>query len=260
MSRRLLLAILASSSCLVSCQTVWMESIERLELSSEGIHELYCNSRDGRIELVGDPETDKITVSVRKAVGGVDPEDARAAMAALQIVNETSEGRMHLGYRWLAGSQRDWRSSVSFRVVYPRDLNTLVETRNGDIRIRGARGRCTATSRSGSIEVQGALAWTRIRTRTGRVGARLSSGGGRKKFTCDIVTSDGSVSLVLDRGASTRVSCATASGVLDCNLPLRKFSIKRRSIGGTLGSGLGSVTIRTQSGGIRLQARSATFE
>ncbi|MEE2888748.1 MAG: hypothetical protein VX951_15060, partial [Planctomycetota bacterium] len=161
---------------------------------------------------------------------------------------------------WLVGSERDWRSSVSFRVVYPRDLDTVVETHYGDIRIRGARGRCTATSRSGSIEVQGALAWTRIRTRTGRVGARLSSGGGRKKLACDIVTSAGSVSLVLDRRVSARVSCATASGVLDCDLPLRRFSIQRRSIGGTLGSGLGSVTIRTQSGGIRLQARSATFE
>lgn len=259
MRRRRLVALILSSSSLAGCQTVWMEATEHLELGSEGVHELYCNSHDGRIELIGDSETDKITVSVRKVVGGVDARDAQAAMASLQIVGETSQGRLHLGYRWLAGSDRDWRVSVSFRVVYPRELETVVETRSGDIRIRGARRRCTATSRNGSIDVQGALAWTRIRTRNGRVRANLSTGGERKKFACDIMTSNGSVSLVLDRRASARLSCSTSQGVLDCDLPLRKFSINRLSIGGTLGSGLGSITIRTGSGGIRLRSRAATL-
>ena len=196
---------------------------------------------------------------VRKEVRGFDARDAQAAMESLRVIRDTGDGRVKLGYQWSEGFDEDWRSLVSFRVVYPRDLATSARTTNGDIRIRGARHRCQASSLSGSIHVQGAVAWLRVRSASGRVTVKLSTGGGRKAFLCDIETVRGSVDLVLDRRASARLTCSTRTGAVDCGLPMKKFSIHRRSVDGTLGAGRGSIKIRSASGGIRLRPRSLTL-
>ncbi len=258
MNRCLSLLVALLSMTLVGCKTVWIESTETLDVTAKGLRGIVCETRNGTIELVGDPEATEVTVSVRKRVGGHDAEDAAAAMQSLQVINHTSRARLRLGHKWFDG-EGGWRASVSFKVIYPQSLETVAETHNGHITIRGARRRCTATTHNGSIDLQGAVARSTLRSENGRIVADLSGGREPAKFDCDIATSNGSVHLTLDRRVSAKLSCATRHGSLRCSLPLRRAAFRRNSIKGILGSGTGKIKIRTRNGSVLLRPRSSTM-
>lgn len=164
---------------------------------------------------------------------------------------------MHLGHRWLAEADSAWQAVVSLQVVCPGELEILATTHDGGIKIRGASRCCSVSSSGSAIDVQAAVARTRIRTINGSLRVDLSHGDVGEDFDCDIQTFNGSISLTLDPQVSAKLGCKSRNGQMDCGLELVDAAIDRRSIGGRLGAGSGSIKIHSFNGGIQLRPRGA---
>ncbi|MDO9391386.1 MAG: DUF4097 family beta strand repeat-containing protein [bacterium] len=106
------------------------------------------------------------------------------------------------------------------------------QTVSGDIDIKAARpGEIRIRSTSGDIQFQGPVA---------------------EGSSAAITTVSGDVSLELGADSSAAIEAATVSGDIDCELDLKDLRQSNRSLSGNLGSGQGSLSVKTVSGDITI--------
>jgi hypothetical protein len=121
---------------------------------------------------------------------------------------------------------------------------------SGSVQVAKVTGDLDVASSSGSIDANGIRHPRNIQTSSGSI-----SLGGTFGDLTRIQTSSGSVAVQLAPESSTRIVANSVSGDVSTGaLALAKVSQAPHSISGTLGSGIGQLTIETTSGAIRLDA------
>ena len=126
---------------------------------------------------------------------------------------------------------------------------TIVQT-SGDIEIRNLRGDARLKSTSGKIVVEQEEGAVDISTHSGaiNVSTELYS---ERDFNLETIS--GWLELLIPRGAGGEMTISTLSGDIDTHgLPLEVDHFSKRELRGTFGAGGPHVTIRTDTGDIRV--------
>ena len=185
-----------------------------------------------------------------------------------------------------AGSWPNQSPSVSLIVEAPRNVTISIQTSSGDVvvvdraaavQIDGSSSNLTVTrvdgparlqTSSGSIRVADVTGDLNVRSSSGSIDARgllhprnaqTSSGSitlsGTFGDVARVQSSSGDVTLWLSPDSSTRITATTSSGTVSTGaLALTGINQAQHNFAGTLGAGVGTLTITTSSGNIRLDA------
>ena len=122
-------------------------------------------------------------------------------------------------------------------------------TSNGAIEIDGMEGKAVLATSNGRVDVQQANGSFDVRTSNGDISfsGEMTAGG-----TNRLVTSNGSVDVVLEGEPSVSLEASTSSGEITTDLPIDVESSDEDSLVGTIGAGEADLYIRTSNGDVTI--------
>ena len=251
--------------------SVWTDTqTERIDLDTSNLSAMEVRSHNGGIHFEGQDRrsTESYIIATKKA-GGLTPGDAEDAMDAIDVyVESAGNGLQRVGWRWNQPRHITWRTSVSFDIKAPGQIDFDGKTHNGGIELEGLEGNLRLVTHNGSISSQssggklyaethnGRIVSTydgsdvTLFTHNGRVVVDLSKCG---EINGKIETHNGGVELTLGENASADLRCRTHNGSIRCKVPLHDSDISRSYLTGTLGSGLGKLSVTTHNGSVRIE-------
>ena len=271
------LAVLATLLALPSCgihlgswrsPAVWVEETETFDFSSAGLDGLEVRTHNGTLVVQGGAPDERVVAQVKKRAGGLTEIDAQDCLAAITVFHTVKGDTCHIGWDWTQPRQDGWGAEVSFEIQAPANLSTTLATHNGSVKVGGGEGKAHlrthngkiefqgggadlyAQTHNGSIEVQSAASSLEIRTHNGRIKATLERQG---TVHGAVRTHNGSITIDCGEGVDCMVSGTTHNGGFRID-GMSSVVIDDNTMRGTLGSGSGSLEVRTHNGPIRIQA------
>jgi hypothetical protein len=270
--------------------TFWTdEVVEQLRIEHAVGARLDVRTHNGAITLRGrnqDGSDSSAVIQVRRSAGGRTPEEADAAMKALEVFcKEAGESRYDIGWRWTEPKRPDWGARVSFEIDAPQAVTLAgvthngsivvrhvsgpvdARTHNGGITIEAVAGDVRAVTHNGSVRAESAGDVTSIETHNGHVtgtfrGKRLdvvTHNGGVQlnldecgSLSGSIATHNGSITLSVGPRASAELTCNTYNGTIRSDAPLTVREVSRRTLRGRLGDGGSPLSATTHNGSIHL--------
>lgn len=165
--------------------------------------------------------------------------DARPERLAIKTVHAKKSGLFNLGSQ----------GSVSYKLKVPAGTNLdEIDTTNSNVTVRGVRGKVEIDTTNGSIKATGLAGDTQLDSTNGNISAEFVSLDGVREI--DLDTTNGSVTLVLPRGAAARIHAETTNGSINVEPQIKLTRSGKREILGEIGSGGPSVELETTNGGI----------
>lgn len=264
-------------------KTVWTDDVtESISLDVAGANRMDINTHNGQIDYRGD-DTAAPSVEVIKRGGGSTPEEAEAALEAIEIVQEYDGDAFRLYWRWKDGKSLNWRAHVAFDVTGPSSISLSTTTHNGSINIHSVTGDLRAQSHNGRImakEIAGSVesethnggitiagrgarlqgethngsidvTWVgedvALSTHNGGVDADLSECaevGGR------IATHNGKVRVATGPATAFALDAESKRGKVETGVNLASGKATRNSASGSLNGGTQRLSISTNNGSI----------
>lgn len=255
---------LACPACSIwSSPRVWVEETQAFDFDAAAVEQLQCDTHNGSIRTRVDPGAGQVGVVAEVRGGGMDTEDAQAALEAIELVREIRAGELVLGWRWLR-EKSGWGADVSFDVVLPAAVPVRASTHNGGIAIT-ARDSCTVETHNGDVEVGGDVAHVdatshngtvSIRAPVERVDAVTHNGDVRLVDTSSgrldgrIESHNGNVAVEFAEHTDAAVHCSTHNGGIRAAASMREIAAGDGYLVGELGTGVGRFRVTTHNGGI----------
>ena len=249
---------------------VWAEGTETLTVNTAGLETMVVRTHNGAVVVEGQPDgAPEAKVTVTKKGGGRTQAEAEEALAAIDVYAEpTGGGTAKIGWKWKVKKQRRWRAQVSFDITAPGHLRVDAETHNGSVNIDKVTGDVKAVTHNGGVEVDSSNGELYAETHNGQVVARyagpevrLVTHNGRvvadlercAQVTGKITTHNGAIEVIVGENTSANLKCETHNGGISCDVPVTVENVSRRQLTGTLGTGGGTLDIKTHNGAIRIK-------
>lgn len=245
---------------------VWVEETEKLQVNSADLEEVACKVHNGAIRVSGG-EDSMIEITVRKKAGGADDADARACMAAIDILQEESGDTLSLGWEWGQDRESTWHGIVSFEVEQPAGLGVTARSHNGPVHVDGVEGGIHLSTHNGAVQIEECVGEAKLQTHNAPISGdvagdyvEVSSHNGAidLRVTCDasvngnITTHNAPISLRFGGQPSARVNCKTHNGGISVGGGVRELSRSRREVVAEVGQGEGRIELKTHNGSISI--------
>lgn len=222
--------LLLTAACLPGCgYPIRASESFRMDAPSDGVRTVSIETRNGEIELRGDPAAKRIDIHGEKYARGVTMEDAIAAMEQIEIEalrDATRPDQVRIE-TLVPASIRDRSAGAKLVVTAPPGSRFELNTTNGSITIASVDGPVHADTSNGHVRASDVRDSARLETSNG--GITLQNVGG----DVDVHTSNGNIRL--KSAGRARVSARTTNGYVT-GTDLR-----------------GAVTARSSNGGIDLK-------
>jgi DUF4097 and DUF4098 domain-containing protein YvlB len=171
---------------------------------------------------------------------------------------------------WDVLGQRVTAVNIHYYVQAPAGTRLLLETNNGEIRVRGMAGGITGQTVNGAIEITGASGPIVVSTTNGSITLSGLEGSARAETTngdmiaafrkvvpegpIDLATTNGNVEVALPGNANATLDAATSNGRVTVSFPIHsKGTLSSKTVRGTIGSGGASISLRTTNGNVVVQ-------
>jgi len=199
---------------------------------------------NGSIRISGEDRRD---VQVRARVMAWGADEAEAERIASEVVIR-SDGMLRAD-----GPEQRGRAgwSVSYDVLAPREIDLILEARNGGIAVADIRGDLAFETVNGGISIDRVAGNVRGRTTNGGVDATLS-GDTWDGSGLELRTTNGGVRLRVPEDYSARLETSTVNGGLDVDFPVTVTGRIGREISTTLGEGGPLIRAETTNGQVRV--------
>lgn len=246
----------------------WQTTTTDLTIEASGLTGLEVRTHNGTVSYDGGANSE-IKVAAKKTASGITSGQAQAALDAMEVyVEDTSDGRKKLAWRWSTPKSWNWGGGVSFEIDGPAGLGLDVETHNGSVSVGGVAGDVKAVTHNGSVVASSSDGSLIIETHNGRIEAdydgpsislATSNGGVDADLSdCgsvagDIVTNNGGVRVTVGAATATNVDCTTYNGGIHAGAGIDVQKSSRHRLEGTVGAGGSPLKVRTHNGGIRLK-------
>ncbi len=249
---------------------VWTEETVQLKIETTGLTALEVRTHNGEIEFTGQQVGTPATATVRKKAGGSSGEDAREALAAIEIISEhSSSGEQELGWRWKGVKKSRWAADVAFAIQAPGTLRFDAETHNGAVTANGVVGDTMIVTHNGKVVVDakdgklhaethnGAIAATysgpsvTLESHNGEIKADLRQSG---KVRGDITTHNGAIELSVGAGTAADLIAETDNGRVNFEGPITVGAADKSRLEGKLGAGGDRLELTTHNGSINIKA------
>ena len=127
--------------------------------------------------------------------------------------------------------------------------NPELSTSNGNIEVKNLAGFVSARSSNGNLDISGTQGMGNLRTSNGDIKAEISA----LQNDLDIITSNGSITILLEPGLSATLEARTSNGTVSAdNLDLEITEQEQTALNGKLNDGDYNININTSNGSIEL--------
>ena len=226
------------------------ESTERFTISAAEVDSVAITTHNGTVRLDGEPGAQELRVSVRKQARGSSQDNADHNLMAMEVTHVVRNGRLDLGWDWSEGRTGSRSGSVTFAIEAPPELVVSINTRNGQVHVRGWIGDLAAETHNGAMDIDGAFRDVQLITHNGRIVARLDGSG---PVNGRIESHNGAVEVRVAEGLSARVVASTDNGRVSYSGALDRVEAGRNFVVGELGGGDGRLRITTHNGGVSIR-------
>jgi hypothetical protein len=274
--QRILVPVLLGLSLAVAAgcslgPVVWTDKVtEELRIDTEGLDHLRLETHNGAIDGKGRSGGESVAVvTVTKKAGGLTIEDAKDALAAIDVsVKPIGDGGKDIAWQWRTGPKPSWSAEVEYSVDAPASLALDAQTHNGSVTIAGVGADVQVSTHNGSVKVQSSGGRLRVETHNGAIDASYAGGevvllthNGEvdadlsrcKSVAGEIDSYNGSITLSVGKELSADMCCSTYNGGIHCDAPYKVQHSSRGELTGRLGEGGGKLTVSTHNGGIRIK-------
>jgi len=260
------------------------ETEESLMLDAEECAHLALKNTNGNITVEGCEGT-MVTVRAVKKVRARSEEEARKRLDAIRIV--VSEEKPKLSIVTDASKLEPKRNySVNYDVQMPKEMSLTAENANGNVTVSDLGAPVEARTQNGNVRVSRIQGEVRARTTNGNVDvvevegsadARATNGnigvvdvagsasgsatngnirGNITKwepgYAAHLHTTNGDVTLRVPEDVSAAVTASVQNGSVQCDLPVEASVKSRKKLEGTIGTGEGTIELRTTNGNVRM--------
>ncbi len=272
---KLVLAFGALSCSLFSgCRigsTVWTEAVvETREVAASTISAWEIRTDNGSVEyVVADPPAAQAKVTITSKGGGKTLDEAKLALAAMEVYVEPGEGGLQrVGYRWKGVRSPNWNASVNVHIAGPAAVHMDAESHNGGINVRGVQGNVKLVTHNGRIKASSGGGTLTVDTHNGGIEAvyagptlRAKTHNGSIELDLrdaaaiggTITTHNGGIVLAVSDKTSAMLSGETENGSVTIDVPLAEAKTSRNEFSGKLGAGGETLSLETHNGGIRVR-------
>lgn len=267
-----LVASLLFAGCRMgSSSTVWTEAVvETREVAASLITAWEIRTSNGSVEYVANDMPDApARVTITRKGGGKNMEEAKLALAAMEVYVEPGEGGLQrVGYRWNTERSPNWNASIDVSILGPVAVDLDAESHNGGINVRGVRGNVKLVTHNGRIKASSGGGALTVDTHNGGIeavyaGPSISVKTHNGSVVVDlreaaavggaITTHNGGIVLAVSDKTSAMLSGETENGSVTIDVPLAEAKSSRYTVSGKLGAGGETLTLETHNGGIRVR-------
>jgi len=166
---------------------------------------------------------------------------------------EKAPGRCHRG--GVSSESGNWwhgrRAKINFEVQVPRGVRLNALTTNGKVHCLNLDSVVQAATTNGDVEVS-TSEWASAKTTNGCV--HVSMGNAKWSGELELLSTNGSVDVMLPASAEFQVHAATTNGRISSEFPITvQGSFGPKSLSGTVGGGGRELKVATTNGGIELK-------
>ncbi|MCG3131508.1 MAG: hypothetical protein FLDDKLPJ_02301 [Phycisphaerae bacterium] len=241
---------------------------ERLSFPADQTTALHVKTGNGFVRAAAGAGN-VFEITVRKEGRAPTTREAQEALAAIEVVSETTDGVRTLTWRYKEPRSKAWNATVSFEVLMPASVALAATTHNGALNVSGLASdvelsthngavvveghtgaRLKAESYNGRLTVSSTAADLDAETYNGAIRCTASNGAAPR---VRLVSHNGGIDLDLADDASAALTCTTSNGSVRCDLPVTADAASRTSLRGKLGDGKGRVQTETHNGSIRVR-------
>ena len=241
------------SGCCVNIGDVFKTKYERTENVSapvEGADELYVETDVGSITITGADVTD-CNITAEITVKAYTKEKARELAEQVRVEPIRSGDRLTIKARKPDGLKS--RSlSVAFKITAPKHLNLNCSAHVGTVKVSDIQGRIKASVNVGSIFCSQVAEDLNLTSNVGSIEVKYSDAA-PAACNADITTNVGSIEFTGPPQLSAQLSATTNVGSVKTAKPVTVVGKLGRSIKGTIGSGDGKISLRTNVGSIEIK-------
>lgn len=242
--------------------------------------EVAIESRNGRI-VIEAWDRSQVRVQITRTVRAADDQQAQALLKELKADVELTPGRLEIVSRypkrrenvglWDFLGRKVAAMDIHYYLQVPKSTSLMLQTTNGEIRIRGTSRSVDATTTNGDVRISGASGPVEIETTNGALELLAISGDVSGTTTngsisaeigslasngsVELETTNGNVTVHLPPSLSATVTASTTNGKVTSSFPLTlSGAMSSKSIRGTIGGGGkgAALAFATTNGNIQL--------
>lgn len=166
---------------------------------------------------------------------------------------DRAPGRCHRG--GVSSESGNWwhgrRAKINFDVQVPRGVRLNALTTNGKVHCLNLDSVVQAATTNGDVEVSTSQ-WASAKTTNG--GVRVSMGNATWSGELELLSTNGSVDVMLPASAEFQLHAATTNGRISSDFPITvQGSLGPKNLSGTVGGGGRELKVATTNGGIELK-------
>lgn len=241
------------SGCCINIGDVFKAKYERTEnvsVPAQNAAELYVETDVGSITITGADVTDcnitaEITVKARTK------EKARELAEQVKIEPVYSGDTLTIKAR-KPDELKSRSLSVTFKIIAPKHLNLNCAAHVGTVKVSDIQGRIEASANVGSIFCHQVIADLDLELNVGSIEVEYSDTA-PAACNADITTNVGSIEFTGPPRLSAQLNASTNVGSVKTSKPVTVVGKLGKSIKGTIGSGEGKISLRTNVGSIEIK-------
>jgi len=246
------LCLLMTFSGCKDSSSFFMSKYQRSVRESEPVTsetELNVDSDVGSITVIGADVTD-CNITAEIAVKARTKEEARKLAEEVKIEFQSSGDTLTI--KTVRPDELKKRSLVvDFKIIAPRHMKLDCSTSVGTVTVSDIEGRIEASANVGSIICSSVVAELNLSSNVGSVTVKYTDTA-PAACTANITTNVGSIEYTAPPQLSAQVHASTNIGSVKTAKPITVVGKVGKSIRGTIGSGEGKVTLKTNVGSIEI--------
>jgi len=239
--------------CCVNIGDVFKAKYKRTENVSAPVRdaaELYVETDVGSITITGADVTD-CDITAEITVKAYTKEKARELAEQVRIEPIHSGDRLTIKVR-KPDELKSRSLSVAFKITAPKHLNLNCSAHVGTIEVSDIQGRIEASVNVGSIVCNQVVEDLNLESNVGSIEVKYSDTA-PAACNADIATNVGSIEFTGPPQLSAQLSASANIGSVKTSKPVTVVGKLGKSIKGTIGSGDGKISLRTNVGSIEIK-------
>ncbi|MFB0525622.1 MAG: DUF4097 family beta strand repeat-containing protein [Phycisphaerae bacterium] len=241
------------SGCCISIGDVFKAKYKKTEHASVPITdttELEIETDVGSITVTG-AEVSDCNITAEITVKARTKEKARELAEEVKIEVKPSGDKLSIKVKKPA-ALKSRSLVVDFKVTAPKQLNLNCSTHVGTVKTSDLKGQIKASANVGSIICNQVVTDLDLKANVGSIKVRYSDAAAAA-CNADIATNVGSIEFAGPPGLSAQLDASTNVGSIKTDKPVTVVGKVGKSIKGTIGSGQGTVRLRTNVGSIEIK-------
>ena len=239
--------------CCINIGDVFKAKYERTENVSVPLQdaaELYVETDVGSLTITGADVTD-CNITAEITVKAYTKEKARELAEQVKIEPVRSGDTLTIKAR-KPDELKSRSLSVAFKIIAPKHLNLNCSAHVGTVKVSDIQGRIEASANVGSIFCYQVIADLDLELNVGSIEVEYSDTA-PAACNADITTNVGSIEFTGPPQLSAQLNASTNVGSVKTSKPVTVVGKLGKSIKGTIGSGEGKISLKTNVGSIEIK-------